>query len=85
MDTEARREEFFYRIYDHVKGDTSEWIRDVSRVARDWGFNESEICSFVSYYEGKGFVKAEYAVDGKVIALRLTSGGVDYVEHGSEY
>jgi hypothetical protein len=57
----------------------------VSRVARDWSFNESEICSFVSYYEGKGFVKAEYDVDGKVIALRLTSRGVDYVEHGSEY
>jgi hypothetical protein len=85
MDTEARSEEFFYRVYDHVKGDTSEWIRDVSRVAREWGFNESEMCSFVSYYEGKRFVKAEYAVDGKVIALRLTSRGVDYVEHGSEY
>lgn len=85
MDTEARREEFFYRVYDHVKGGTSEWIRDVSRVARDWEFNESEICSFVSYYEGKRFVKVEYAVDGKVIAMRLTSRGVDYVEHGSEY
>jgi len=82
---EARREEFFYRVYDYVKGSTSEWIRDVSRVARDWGVNESEICSFVSYYEAKGFVKAEYAVDGKVIAMRLTSQGVDYVEHGSEY
>jgi hypothetical protein len=85
MDMEARREEFLYRVYDHVKGDTSEWIRDVSRVAREWGFNESEMCSFVSYYEGERFVKAEYAVDGKVIALRLTSRGVDYVEHGAEY
>lgn len=85
MDTEARREEFLYRAYDHVKGNTSEWIREVSLAARDWGFNESEICSFVSYYEGKRFVKAEYTVDGKIIALRLTSHGVDYIEHGSEY
>lgn len=85
MDMEARREEFLYRVYDHVKGSTSEWIRDVSGVARDWGVNESEICSFISYYEGEGFVKAKYTVDGKVIALRLTSHGVDYIEHGSEY
>jgi hypothetical protein len=57
MDTEVRSEEFFYRIYDHVKGDMSGWIRDVSSVARDWGLMKVKFAVLLVTVKGKGLSK----------------------------
>jgi len=51
MTMEERCNDFIRKIYDYVGGDVKRQVEDICPVAKEWGYSESEVDSFLAHFD----------------------------------
>lgn len=51
MTMEERCNDFICKIYDYVDGDVKRQVKDIRPVAKEWGYSESEVDSFLAHFD----------------------------------
>jgi hypothetical protein len=80
MTMEERCDDFIRRIYDYVGGDVKQQVEDIRPVAKEWGYSESEVDSFLAHFNVKGYIEHS-GVGDAYYTIRITPDGIEYVGH----
>jgi hypothetical protein len=75
-----RRDAFLCKLYDFVDHTVGKLVTGVNIAANGWGYSDDEVERYANYFAGKNFLHVESAMGNPVLAVRITSFGVDYVE-----
>ena len=51
MTMEERYTDFIRKICDYVDGDVKRQVKDIRPVAKEWGYSESEVDSFLAHFD----------------------------------
>jgi len=78
MTMEERCNDFIHKIYDYVDGDVKRQVEDIRPVAKEWGYSESEVDSFLARFNVKGYIEHS-GVGNAYYTIRITPDGIGYV------
>ena len=49
--------DFIRKTYDYKDGNVKLQVKDIRLVAKEWGYSESEVDSFLAYFNVKGYIE----------------------------
>lgn len=75
-----RRDAFLCKVYEFCNRIPNKITTGIWAAAQKWGLSDDEIERSANYFAGKGILEIQGASGTPVIAVKITSYGVDYIE-----